>query len=154
MAKGNVAANHRPALAGATLPGYVIERNTRAVAAGLRIEKQSAAKFKLSTVYGGSPEAFVKSGFVKDEKGFFSDVRRPTKHLQNIWRFMGHPRSPIMGDLHMGLYRTDGPELRLTITRELLPRRQWVAGRGVTAFEVMTDHAGLAQVYTAATLQA
>src|SRR5579859_1248574 len=92
MAKGNVAANHRPALAGATLPGYVIERNTRAVAAGLRIEKQSAAKFKLSTVYRGLPEAFVKSGFVKDEKGFFSDVRRPTKHLQNIWRFMGHPK--------------------------------------------------------------
>lgn len=141
------AKKHSKAVAG--LPAFVIERNTRAVNAGLVIAKQRLNRWQLSTAYEGEPEAFIRAGFVEKVDEFRKAVAAPTKHLGSAYYYMAHSFNPICEYLGKGLYRAEAGKLRMTITREPIPRRSWKIGRHVHAYEVFDSKNGLFNHYVA-----
>jgi hypothetical protein len=100
------------------LPDYLEDRNTRALEAGLTIEKQKlAASGKLTTWYRGTLEQFTRSGLLLDAE----PVRRSPRQTITCFSTLLHVYSPLRHAFHVTLYRIATDELRLVVSNERLP---------------------------------
>jgi hypothetical protein len=136
--------------AATTLPSYILERNECALGAGLEIEKQRCDRNKLSTVYRGLPQQFATSGFMRDPAEFLNAVAAPTKKIYSkMCRTQIY--SPLLEYVQTCFYRTKSAHLRMTITHERLPSKEWKHAPGVDAYETFADHelGGLVHVFIA-----
>ena len=134
-----------------TLPDYLEERNTRALAAGLVIEKQKlATPGKLTTWYRGTVEQFCRSGMLLDGDA----VRRSRRQTITCFATLLYVFSPLRQAFHLTLYRVGGDELRLVVSNERLPVDVAVIHGGIKVYwfeRGWTHRRTLVKVFAAAT---
>lgn len=113
------------------LPDYLEERNARATAAGLTIEKQKlASPGKLTTWYRGTIEQFTRSGLLLDAEA----VRRSNRQTITCFPTLLHVYSPLRHAFHVTLYRVGPAELRLVVSNERLPVDTAVIRSGIKVY--------------------
>lgn len=133
------------------LPDYLEERNARAIAAGLVIEKQKlATSGKLTTWYRGSVEAFARSQLVTDADA----VRRAGSRTITGFGALLNVYAPLRHAFHATLYRVGGEQLRLVVSNERLPVDAAVIRDGILVYwyeRGWTYNRTLVKVYVAGT---
>lgn len=136
------------------LPDYVEERNARAVAAGLLVEKQKLAPSgKLTSWYRGTLEQFARSGLLCDTEA----VRRSRSRTITCFASLLNVYAPLRQAFHVTLYRTGADQLRLVVSNERLPVDAAVIRNGIKVYwyeRGWTHRRTLVKVYVAATRQA
>lgn len=101
------------------LPDYIQQRHAQVASAGLTMLRVKVSDMQLSTAFEGTPEQFLRSGFIIDEQRFARFVAQKSKVASLIFRFI----EIFTPDEHCypSLFRRAGGIFRIVITKEALP---------------------------------